>query len=78
MSEETFDTKAEELKMILNIPRDIKLKVLQDALDKDEIGIFITMSKILLDAPISKGGIESEVLTEMHTNHLNKRHEKRS
>ena len=47
--------------MILNMSYDMKIKLLEDALKEDKLGIFLQISKVLLDAPISKGGIPSEV-----------------
>lgn len=50
-----------ELKeMILSMSRDHKIFLLKKALEDGELGVFIMLSKILLDAPISEGGLPSE------------------
>lgn len=59
-------------KMILGFPREKKIDLLRDALDQGEYGIFFGLSKILLDAPISEGGIESEVIEQVHKEYLEK------
>lgn len=59
-----------EQQMILNFPREIKIKCLKDALAQDKFGVFIGLSKILLDAPLSAGGLESEVIKQIHQEHL--------
>ena len=47
-------------KTVLRFPREIKLQTLRDALEQDRPGVFIELAKILLDAPIKEGGIETE------------------
>jgi hypothetical protein len=47
---------------ILNCPREVKIEVLRDAMRSGDIGMFISLSKVLLDAPINEGGIETEVI----------------
>ncbi len=61
----------QEEKVILGFPREIKIQFLKDALDQDNFGVFIGLSKILLDATIQEGGIETEVIEKIHQNHLN-------
>jgi hypothetical protein len=61
----------EEAKLILGFPKHIKLGLLTDALCSNRIGIFFELSKILLDAPISKGGISSDEIYEIHQKYLN-------
>lgn len=53
-------------KMILKFPREIKLGLLRDALNEDKFGTFFQLSKILLDAPINEGGIETETIDAIH------------
>ena len=60
----------ETIKMILRFPREIKLGLLKDALKEDKFGIFFQLSKVLLDAPISEGGIETEAIEAIHNGHL--------
>ena len=45
---------------ILSLPKVIKLDTLENALIKGEHGVFFSLSKILLDAPISEGGVSTE------------------
>ncbi len=59
----SFDNQA--TKMILAFPREIKLGLLEDALKEDNFGIFVQLSKILLEAPITLGGIETEAIEEV-------------
>ncbi len=63
-------THAEGNEMILGFPREIKIQCLKDALAKDNIGMFLGLSKVFLDAPISEGGIESEVLDALYQDYL--------
>jgi hypothetical protein len=51
---------------ILKIPKEIKIKCLKDSLEKKELGIFFGLVKILLDAPISEGGISSSEIDIIH------------
>jgi len=62
----------EETKLILGFPKEIKIQTLKDALEQDELGIFFGLSQILLEAPISEGGLETEVIEQIHQEHLNK------
>ena len=57
-------------KIILKFPREAKLRLLKDALKEDRFGIFLGLSKILLDAPINEGGVETEVIDAIHKEHL--------
>ena len=59
-----------EQQMILNFPREIKIQCLKDALALDKFGVFLGLSKILLDAPLNAGGLESEVIEQIHKEHL--------
>lgn len=59
-----------EQQMILNFPREIKIQCLKDALEQDKFGVFLGLSKILLDAPLNEGGLESEVIEAIHQEHL--------
>jgi len=61
-----------EQQMILNFPREIKIQCLKDALEQDKFGVFMGLSKILLDAPLNEGGLETEVIEQIHNEHLNK------
>ena len=46
--------------VILSLPYRIKIETLEDALKENEFGIFFGLSKILLDAPLSEGGVSTE------------------
>ncbi|MFA5395153.1 MAG: hypothetical protein WC346_03960 [Methanogenium sp.] len=59
-----------EKEMILNFPREIKIQCLKDALAQGEFGVFLGLSKILLDAPLNVGGLESEVIEQIHKEYL--------
>lgn len=49
-------------KIILNLPREIKLGILRDTIKDNKFGEFLALSKILLNTPISEGGIETETI----------------
>lgn len=61
----------EKDKLILGFPREIKLGLLRDALKDGNFGVFLGISKILLDANISDGGIESDVIDAIFKEHSN-------
>ena len=54
-----------EKEWFLSLPEETKLDVLEDSLKKSEFGIFMAMTKILLDAPIQNGGISTEKIEEV-------------
>jgi hypothetical protein len=66
----THLSKNQETEMILGFPREIKIQCMKDALAKNDIGMFLGLSKIFLDAPIIEGGIESEVLDALYQDYL--------
>ena len=51
--------------MLLGLPKEMKLGLLDDANKQGEHGIVFQMMKILLDAPISEGGISSDEIQEV-------------
>lgn len=63
-------THEEGNRMILSFPREIKIQCMKDALEQDKFGVFMGLSKVFLDAPISEGGIETEVIKKIHNDHL--------
>jgi len=63
-------TKEEGNRMILGFPREIKIQCMKDALAKNDLGMFLGLSKVFLDAPISEGGIESKVLDALYQDYL--------
>ena len=47
---------------LLSLDRKRKIRMLEDALKEDKWSIFKEFSKVLLDAPVSEGGLETEVI----------------
>jgi hypothetical protein len=60
-----------ELEFILAQSREIKLEVLEDLIKKGSFGAYFEFVKVLLDAPITNGGIESEVIDALFKKHSN-------
>ena len=54
----------------LSLPEEMKLKLLGDMLKEGESGMALATAKILLDAPISKGGISTEKINKVFDNNL--------
>jgi hypothetical protein len=50
---------------LLSLDRKKKIKMLEDALLEDRFDIFKNLSKVLLDAPIEKGGLPTDVVSEI-------------
>ena len=46
----------------LSLPIDVKLSIMKSAKDEGKIGEFIAFLKIVLDSPISDGGISSDTI----------------
>jgi len=57
-------TKSEK-EFILNLPREQKLTFLKELCEQDEFGMAFTLLNVLLEAPISKGGIETDAIKEI-------------
>lgn len=55
----------EQVKWVLSLDEQFKLDTLADMLEQDEFAMALQFSKMLLDAPISQGGIASEKITEI-------------
>ena len=55
----------EEEKWFLSLPKEMKLKLMDDMLKEDKTGMAFEVMKILLNAPIMDGGISSEEITEV-------------
>lgn len=51
--------------MLLSLPKDLQKEILADAFRKS-FGLFYEFAKILLDAPISEGGMATEEIEEIH------------
>tara|TARA_R110002020_G_scaffold357600_1_gene569949 strand:- start:662 stop:850 length:189 start_codon:yes stop_codon:yes gene_type:complete len=54
---------------LLSLDRKRKIRMLEDALKEDKWSIFKSLSKVLLDAPLNKGGLETEVIEEIFKRH---------
>jgi hypothetical protein len=63
--------KEAEKQWFLSLPADMKLSLLGDMLKEGESGMALATAKILLDAPISKGGIVTEDINKVFDNNLN-------
>ena len=50
---------------LLSLDRKRKIRMLEDALKEDKWSIFKEFSKVLLDAPVKEGGLETEVIEEI-------------
>lgn len=64
--------KTEEKKWFLSLPKEMKLRLMSDMLTEGETGMALATMKILLDAPISEGGILSEEISEVFDSNLKK------
>ena len=60
MIEDIID--AETKKFILAQKYTTKLNLLDEALKSDNFGFFMVLSRVLLDAPLSEGGVETETI----------------
>ena len=49
-----------EKNWFLSLPKEMKLKLLENMLKEDKFGMAFETAKILLDAPIGDGGIVTE------------------
>ena len=58
-------------KWFLSLDEDIKLKSLQMMLENKKINLFFETTKILLDTPISKGGISTEKIQKVFDDYIN-------
>jgi hypothetical protein len=61
----SIETNMLEKEMLLGMSKEMKLGLLGDANKAGEHGIVFQMMKILLDAPISEGGISSDEIQEV-------------
>ena len=65
----------QEKEWFLSLPEEMKLELLGDMLKEGKTMMALETSKILLDAPISKGGISTEMIQEVFDNNLRKNEE---
>ena len=59
-----------EKEWILSLPKGLKLKLLEDCIKEKEMGSYVRITKVLLDAPISKGGIATDEIDEIFKRHF--------
>eukprot|EP01050_Picozoa_sp_SAG11_P001433 SAG11_NODE_62_length_19006_cov_6.513143_4_plen_63_part_00 len=50
---------------LLSLDRKKQIKMLEDALNENRFDIFKSLSKILLDAPLNKGGVSTDTVQEI-------------
>ena len=50
---------------LLSLDRKKQIKMLEDALKEDRFDIFKSLSKVLLDAPLNKGGLPTDTIQEI-------------
>ena len=68
--------KEDDKKWFLSLPKEMKLKLMADMLEEDEIGMALETMKIVLDAPISDGGILTKEIEKVFDADLINRKEK--
>jgi len=57
--------KENEKKWFLSLPKETKLRLLGEMLSEGEAGMALATAKILLDAPITEGGISTDEISEV-------------
>ena len=57
--------KENEKKWFLSLPKETKLTLLGEMLSEGEAGMALATAKILLDAPITEGGISTDEISEV-------------
>lgn len=63
----------EEKKWFLSLPKEMKLKLMNDMLKENETGMAFATMNILLEAPISKGGISSDEIKVVFDDDIERR-----
>jgi len=63
----------EEKKWFLSLPKEMKLALMDDMLKEDQTGMAFETMNILLEAPISEGGISSDEIKEIFDKDLERR-----
>lgn len=56
----------------LSLPEEMKLELLGEMLKEGKAGMALETAKILLDAPISEGGVSTEEINKVFDNNLKK------
>ena len=54
---------------LLEIPKEKQIRMLEDALNENKFDIFMSLSRTLLDAPLNKGGLETEIVRDIFKKH---------
>ena len=57
--------KENEKKWFLSLPKETKLRLLGEMHSEGEAGMALATAKILLDAPITEGGISTDEISEV-------------
>lgn len=52
--------------LVLSLTKEKKIKLLEDCLKEGRFDFFLNFSRILLDAPLDKGGLETEIVEAIH------------
>ena len=68
--------KEDDKKWFLSLSKKMKLELMADMLEEGEIGMALETMKIVLDAPISEGGILTKEIEEVFDADLIKRKQK--
>ena len=55
--------------LLLGIPKEKKIRMLEDSLRENKFSIFMEMSRIFLDVPLNKGGLETEIVRDIFKKH---------
>jgi hypothetical protein len=63
----------EEKDWFLSLPKETKLTLMEDMLKEDETGMAFATMNILLEAPISEGGISTDEISEIFDKDLERR-----
>jgi hypothetical protein len=58
----------QEKDWILSLPIDFKIELMKGMLKDGEIGQYLQFIDILLEAPISKGGLSTELINQVFNN----------
>jgi hypothetical protein len=68
----------EEKDWFLSLPKETKLILMEDMLKEDETGMAFSTMNLLLEAPISEGGISSDEISKIFDKDLERRKKSKS
>jgi hypothetical protein len=57
-----------EIEWMLSLPKEVKLDFIDAALKEKDFSMALSIAKVYLDAPISKGGIVTEEIDKVFKN----------